>query len=166
MLLHERDDYGDLIATLAGEMNIDPALVEKDYWIMHVLWGLQQLGLAFELKGGTSLSKGYGLIHRFSEDIDILIHPPEGTPTGRRQTKSAHVEARRAFFDGLAVELSIPGVVEVLRDRNFERPRVRYDILRDRRRFYDKSLLRVDNPDVRLARSSPSLRHGSLSRCT
>jgi hypothetical protein len=36
----------------------DPALVEKDYWIMHAVFGLKQLGLTFELKGGTSLSKG------------------------------------------------------------------------------------------------------------
>jgi len=38
---------------------IDPYLVEKDYWIMHALWGLQQQGFQFELKGGTSLFKGY-----------------------------------------------------------------------------------------------------------
>jgi len=40
---------------------------------MHVLYGLKQQGFQFELKGGTSLSKGYGIIHRFSEDIDIHI---------------------------------------------------------------------------------------------
>jgi hypothetical protein len=33
-------------------------------------------GLKFELKGGTLLSKGHGIIHRFAEDIDILIEPP------------------------------------------------------------------------------------------
>ena len=43
---------------------------------MHCLYGLQQLGLTFELKGGTSLSKGHKTIDRFSEDIDILIEPP------------------------------------------------------------------------------------------
>ena len=40
---------------------------------MHVLWGLQAQGFAFELKVGTSLSKGFGVIHRFSEDIDIHV---------------------------------------------------------------------------------------------
>lgn len=44
---------------------------------MHCLWGIQQQGLKFELKGGTSLSKGFGIIERFSEDIDIQIHPSE-----------------------------------------------------------------------------------------
>jgi hypothetical protein len=38
----------------------DPALVEKDYRITHVIFGLKQLGLRFEFKGGTSLPKGFG----------------------------------------------------------------------------------------------------------
>ena len=37
---------------------------------MQSLYGLQQMGLTFELKGGTSLSKGYCFINRFSADID------------------------------------------------------------------------------------------------
>ncbi|WP_425485263.1 nucleotidyl transferase AbiEii/AbiGii toxin family protein [Burkholderia guangdongensis] len=40
---------------------------------MQCLWGLQAQGFQFELKGGTSLSKGFGIIHRFSEDIDIRM---------------------------------------------------------------------------------------------
>src|ERR1039457_7538354 len=68
--LHERRDFGQLIAIVAEQRGIEPTLVEKDYWIMHCLWGLQAQGFHFELKGGTSLSKGFGIIHRFSEDID------------------------------------------------------------------------------------------------
>lgn len=123
-LLHDTEDYAALIEVVAGEMAIDPALVEKDYWIMHVLWGLQQLGMTFELKGGTSLSKGYGLIDRFSEDIDILIHPTQPVPTGRNHTKAAHIDQRRAFFDGLVPKLVIPGIVEVLRDHAFDNDRL------------------------------------------
>ena len=48
--LHERHDFSDLIASVANQKAIDPVLVEKDYWIMHCLWGLQNLGLNFELK--------------------------------------------------------------------------------------------------------------------
>lgn len=44
---------------MADEKGIDPALVEKDYWIMHCLYGLDELGFIFQLKGGTSLSKGH-----------------------------------------------------------------------------------------------------------
>jgi hypothetical protein len=57
--LHERGDFKALVETVADSEKInDPALVEKDYWIMHAVFGLKELGLTFELKGGTSLSKG------------------------------------------------------------------------------------------------------------
>ncbi len=66
--LHERSDFKALVETVADSEKInDPALVEKDYWIMHAIFGLKQLGLTFELKGSTSLSKGFGVIHRFSD---------------------------------------------------------------------------------------------------
>lgn len=88
--------------------------------------GLQQLGFTFELKGGTSLSKGYGLIHRFSEDIDILIHPDsDDLPIGKNQNKPAHVEARRQFYDSLARKIVIPGFTLVERDDVFDDARMR-----------------------------------------
>lgn len=121
MLLHESDDFGDLIDVCSRELVIDAGLIEKDYWIMHSLWGLQQLDFQFELKGGTSLSKGFGLIQRFSEDIDILIHPREGdVPWGKSHNKPKHVEARRSFFDALPDQLMIPGITSVQRDELFD----------------------------------------------
>ena len=90
--LHELPDFQDLIQVVADQRAIDPSLVEKDYWIMHSLWGLQTLSFHFELKGGTSLSKGFGVIHRFSEDIDIRIEPPSDIQvmTGRNLDRPAH----------------------------------------------------------------------------
>ena len=73
--LHNHPQFADLIRIVAEEKRIDPALVEKDYWIMHCLYGLEQQRFTFQLKGGTSLSKGHHIIGRFSEDIDILIEP-------------------------------------------------------------------------------------------
>lgn len=125
MLLHDSKDFSDLLAVVARDQAIDPGLVEKDYWIMHCLWGLQQLGFAFELKGGTSLSKGYGLIHRFSEDLDLLIHPDGDLPTGKNQNKPLHVEARRAFYDGLVPKLTIAGFEGAERDDAFDDSRMR-----------------------------------------
>ena len=125
MLLHEAPDFADLVAVTARGHGIDPGLVEKDYWIMHGLWGLQRGGFTFELKGGTSLSKGYGLVHRFSEDIDILIQPDDDLPVGRNQNKPAHIEARRAFYDDLAERISIPGFHTVERDTEFDDRRYR-----------------------------------------
>jgi hypothetical protein len=121
-LLHNHPQFADLIRIVADEQGIAPVLVEKDYWIMHSLYGLQQIGLTFELKGGTSLSKGYGLISRFSEDIDIRIHPPADPPvrTGRNHDKPAHVESRKAFFDRLAQTIVIDGITAVERDTAFD----------------------------------------------
>jgi hypothetical protein len=78
--------------------------------------------MTFELKGGTSLSKGFQIIDRFSEDIDIRIEPPAEriVKTGRNQTKSAQVKSRESFCDWLAETIRIDGIVEVRRDRDFD----------------------------------------------
>lgn len=123
--LHNHRQFGDLIRIVADEQGIAPALVEKDYWIMQSLYGLQRLGLTFELKGGTSLSKGYDLISRFSEDIDIRIEPPADPPvmTGRNHDKPAHVQGRKDFYDRLAQTIVIAGITSVERDTAFDDPR-------------------------------------------
>jgi Nucleotidyl transferase AbiEii toxin, Type IV TA system len=120
--LHNHPQFPELIRIVAQQMAIDPALVEKDYWIMHCLYGLQQLGLKFELKGGTSLSKGYQIIDRFSEDIDIRIDPPKNlnVKTGRNQNKPAHIQSRREFYDWLAETIRINGLEKVERDTAFD----------------------------------------------
>jgi hypothetical protein len=125
--LHARRDFGQLVSLVAAERGVDPVLVEKDYWLMHCLWGLQAQGLQFELKGGTSLSKGFGIIHRFSEDIDIRIEPPAAldVKAGRNQDKAAHVESRRAFYDWLTRNIQIPGIVSVERDTDFDDEKLR-----------------------------------------
>jgi len=78
---HELPQTKELIETLAQQMGVDPFLVEKDYWVMHCLWGLQQNNFQFEMKGGTSLSKGWYCIDRFSEDIDIRFGTPSSLNT-------------------------------------------------------------------------------------
>jgi predicted nucleotidyltransferase component of viral defense system len=102
--LHERRDFAQLLALVADARGLDPMLVEKDYWIMHSLWGLQNQGFSFELKGGTSLSKGFGVIHRFSEDIDIRIEPPRDldVKVGRNHEKPSHIASRHVYYETLA----------------------------------------------------------------
>lgn len=120
--LHNHEDYKDLIRAVAEEKGIAPDLVEKDYWIMHCLYGLARQGYSFELKGGTSLSKGFKIIHRFSEDIDIRIEPPQeaNVATGKNQNKDQHCESRKAFYDQLAQDIVIDGIDEVMRDHVFD----------------------------------------------
>jgi len=120
--LHEYHDFFDLIRVVAGERRIDPYLVEKDYWLVHSLYGLQNAGYVFQLKGGTSLSKGYGIIHRFSEDIDIHIVPPEGVQvrTSKNHDKEKHRQSRKDFYDYLSASIRIPGIVKAGRDTMFD----------------------------------------------
>jgi hypothetical protein len=122
MYLHRHPQFADLLAIVADRKGILPTLAEKDYWIMHVLYGLKQQELKFELKGGTSLSKGYGIIHRFSEDIDIHIHPPTelGVEVNPKKTKEQHVLSRKGFYDWLAATLQIDGIKRVERDTAFD----------------------------------------------
>jgi hypothetical protein len=125
--LHERRDFDQLLAVVANDRELDPMLVEKDYWIMHCLWGLQSQGFVFELKGGTSLSKGFGVIHRFSEDIDIRIEPPSemDVKTGRNQDKPAQIASRRAYYDELSKRIRIAGIESVERDTFFDDQKMR-----------------------------------------
>ena len=121
--LHERPDFSDLIRVVADERKLLPALVEKDYWIMHCLYGLAAQGFTFELKGGTSLSKGFEIIQRFSEDIDIRIDPvcaPINVFSGRNHAKPAHINSRKQFYDWLATNIEIEGINFIVRDHAFD----------------------------------------------
>ena len=120
--LHNHKDFPDLLNILAEKNNILPGLIEKDYWIMHVLYGLKKQELNFELKGGTSLSKGYKIIDRFSEDIDIHIKPPAalGVEENPAKTKDSHIESRKKYYDWLAENIKIDGIISIKRDRAFD----------------------------------------------
>ncbi|MET4516401.1 nucleotidyl transferase AbiEii/AbiGii toxin family protein [Bradyrhizobium sp. I1.7.5] len=120
--LHNHPEFADLIRIVAEEKGIDPALVEKDYWIMHCLYGLQQQKFTFALKGGTSLSKGHQVIDRFSEDIDILIEPPtdRDVKVGRNQNSATQIKTRTDFYDWLAQNITIDKIFSVERDTVFD----------------------------------------------
>lgn len=72
---HSSDERIAMIQTVAQEHNIEDNAVEKDWWVTVVLKALfnTSCGKWLLFKGGTSLSKGWNLINRFSEDIDISI---------------------------------------------------------------------------------------------
>ncbi|MDZ7751785.1 MAG: nucleotidyl transferase AbiEii/AbiGii toxin family protein [Gammaproteobacteria bacterium] len=66
----------DLFSETAAVKGTTPAVVEKDFWVTWVLGRIfqaPQLAPLLMFKGGTSLSKVYGLIERFSEDIDLIL---------------------------------------------------------------------------------------------
>ncbi len=69
------EEFEALRDATAASLGVDPRLVEKDYWATQVLRVATRPteGHTAVFKGGTSLSKAFGLIERFSEDIDLLI---------------------------------------------------------------------------------------------
>lgn len=102
------------LSQAGDKIGLSAKSVEKDLWVTQVLHALFSLDVSDKLifKGGTSLSKAWGLIDRFSEDIDLAIDPvflgaPNGDPT-KKQIK----KLRKASSLYVAEELA-----QKLRDR-------------------------------------------------
>lgn len=76
------------IEDIAIEMGTDPAYVEKDWFAVQLLKYIlvYQSDFDFIFTGGTSLSKGYGLIDRFSEDLDFLVLEKRESNKGTRSS--------------------------------------------------------------------------------
>ncbi len=71
-----KNDLEKIIRNASQKLNINEAVIEKDYWVCFVLnyiFSQCKWKEAFTFKGGTSLSKCFGLIKRFSEDIDLIL---------------------------------------------------------------------------------------------
>ena len=69
-----------MIQVVSSERRILPQLIEKVYWIMHVLYGLAAQGFVFELKGGTSLSKGIRIEREPDETLFSKHCPSDSGP--------------------------------------------------------------------------------------
>jgi Nucleotidyl transferase AbiEii toxin, Type IV TA system len=107
----EPDDLDALVAATAEALGIDAAFVEKDFWVIEVLRAAtreitvrakdgQQHPIEIIFKGGTSLSRAYGLVERFSEDVDLLVaFPNVELSIGVRD------RALKAIRDAVAVHL-------------------------------------------------------------
>ena len=89
-------DLRDIFLQVSSEMNIPPSLVEKDFWVslmLKYLYSDSPWKHSLLFKGGTSLSKCYRVIHRFSEDIDLLLdwreigYPKEGPEQEKTRKK-------------------------------------------------------------------------------
>ena len=117
----------ELIEAIATDLGVDPSFVEKDWYAIRLvatIINVKQDNLPLVLSGGTSLSKGYGLIRRFSEDLDFkLLLPDAGiTRPARRNYRRAIVEAIRAENDWTLENDD----VEVMNDHRFFRCQVAY----------------------------------------
>ena len=91
----------ELIEAVSTEFGVDPSFVEKDWYatrLVATVVNAAQGGLTPVFSGGTSLSKGYGLIQRFSEDLDFKVLLPEVDigRAERRTYRTAVIETIRA----------------------------------------------------------------------
>lgn len=71
-----KDDRKDIFINTARKMGVNEAIVEKDFWVcftLDYLFSKSKWCKSLAFKGGTSLSKAYDLIERFSEDIDLIL---------------------------------------------------------------------------------------------
>jgi hypothetical protein len=118
--IHDDPEFDALLQIVAQSRRLGVALVEKDYWVTHTLWALHAQGFDVWFKGGTSLSKGFGLVERFSEDLDLKLEPGRITQLKSVSNwKSEGTKAtteRKAHFEKLASLLSVPGAAVKLGD--------------------------------------------------
>ncbi|WP_158972300.1 nucleotidyl transferase AbiEii/AbiGii toxin family protein [Chachezhania sediminis] len=107
----EPADRADLFLATARRLGAPLINIEKDFW---VCWTLNALyhrlprgGPRLLFKGGTSLSKAYGLINRFSEDIDVTVFRDDlGHPGSTAEIAALSSKKRKAALDAIAADCS------------------------------------------------------------
>lgn len=101
MYLHkDREMFRDIVEQTAEQSGRTPIVVEKDYYVTLILKLLaEQLDLCV-FKGGTSLSRGFHVINRFSEDIDITFKEHIG--------ESRRKKLKNVVLKGISEELEMP----------------------------------------------------------
>lgn len=101
MYLHkDRETFKDLILQVADKNGRTPVVVEKDYYVTLILRLLAEKLEKCVFKGGTSLSKGFHVIDRFSEDIDITFNEHIG--------ESRRDKLKNVVLKGISEELGLP----------------------------------------------------------
>lgn len=111
-LVHDPDAVAALSVTVAERTGVPADHIEKDFWVTEVLRGVvtaaADLGVEVVFKGGTSLSKAFSLIERFSEDVDVLVVLSSQDSTGARDRTLKALVAGAA--DATTLEpVSVPG---------------------------------------------------------
>lgn len=132
----DSEEFGPTLDAVAERLDINATAIEKDYWVSDVLRVLvAEFRDDFIFKGGTSLSKGFEIVERFSEDIDVLV-----LPHGRG--RGAVDKLMKAMGDtaaaGVGGEVSGVGGAESGRHRSFA---VRYPATREATELIATSVL-------------------------
>lgn len=110
-------EFRPTIDTAAEALDISATAIEKDYWVSQVLHALTDTHPNdFIFKGGTSLSKGYQIVERFSEDVDLLVL---GGDRGRGAVDRLMKDMGASAAAGIGGESSPVGGAESGRHRSF-----------------------------------------------
>jgi len=94
MKLHkDKTLFKQAIRATAEKKGLPEIYIEKDYWVTLVLYTIfnHPIGAETVFKGGTALSKCYGMIERFSEDIDLIVMRKEGESSNKLTNKLKHI---------------------------------------------------------------------------
>lgn len=98
-LHHDKEAFTELIIGAANELAIPTNVIEKDYYVTITLKALAEKTKDLVFKGGTSLTKCYQLLDRFSEDIDLSYTAESGMPgeSRKKQLKKNIVSTMEEF---------------------------------------------------------------------
>ena len=108
-----KKEWKEVIETISNEIKRDNIMIEKDVIQSMILYELTKYDFPFVFKGGTSLSKAYNLIDRFSEDIDLSLSK---LPTDSEKKKSKEIILEVA--DKLGLKLLNPENIKSRYDYN------------------------------------------------
>lgn len=127
MKLHkDRDAFQDIVEVVAEDIGLLPFQIEKDYYVSLMLKSLSQIkDISIVFKGGTSLSKCYDIVDRFSEDIDLAVSF-EGNRLNDRKRKKLK-EAIKSIIETLGFNFLNEQSVES--NKNYNRYEVGYEKL-------------------------------------
>lgn len=115
MLHNDRELFEQIILRTSESLGIKAEIIEKDYYVTLFLKELVSVSPDIIFKGGTSLSKCYHLIDRFSEDIDLNIE----TETKPSESRRKHLKSSIvSVIDKLGFTLTNPENVRSRRDYN------------------------------------------------
>lgn len=115
-------EWKEIIETVARELGRSEQMVEKDTIQSMFLFELAKSELPFVFKGGTSLSKAYNLIDRFSEDIDLSMN--------RRPTQSERVKSKELIIEiAENLGLSLSNLEEIKSRYDYNKYVFKYDSL-------------------------------------
>lgn len=105
----------EVIEEIAAELGIDPAFVEKDWYSVQVLKKISEYqcdNITTIFSGGTSLSKGHGLIQRFSEDLDFRCrYNVENSGNQNRKIRSVYRQGVVASVSGVESITLVDGTI-------------------------------------------------------